>query len=150
MSRVCRFVDTVNLDELERIWELGKDEVIANQGDISLDTIKMKFTEVGSSFIEGRNNGAVTGYIAGIRKRNGTYLLTNSVTETPTDFGQYSAEPMHILLKAEGITHVMAYCKDGSSMLTFVENNLNRSDLYKAGSRKDHGVGFYQILVEVL
>ena len=150
MSRVCRFVDTVDLDELERIWELGKDEVIANQGDVNFDTMRMKFTEVGSSFIEGTNNGAVTGYIAGIKKRNGTYLLTNSVTETPTDFGEYSAEPMHTLLKQSGITDVMAYCKDGSTMLTFVENNLNRSDLYSAGSRQDYGIGFYQILVSVL
>jgi len=150
MSRAVQFVDTINMTELSRIWELGKDEVIANQGEVDLDTMKNKFSEVGSKFIEGTNNGIVTGYIAGVKKANGTYLLTNAVTENPTEFMAYSAEPMHTLLKEDGITSVMAYCKEGTSMLSLVENNLNRSDLYNAGSRQDYGVGFYQILVNVI
>ena len=150
MTVSIKVVESVDSTAFRSIWESCKDRVIENQGEVTYEQMLSKFSEFGTTIVEGIKDDVITGYVAGPVDLRGIWYLTNALTESPSDFMTYSAEPMHELLKERGITNVMTWCKESTPMIALVENNLSRPDLYAAGERVEIGEGLYNITVQVL
>lgn len=150
MTASVQKVDSVDSTAFKLIWESCKDRVIENQGAVTYEQMLAKFSERGVTIVEGVKDGVITGYIVGPVDLSGIWYLTNAITESPSDFMSYSAEPMHELLRENNIKSVMTWCKESTPMITLVENNLNRPDLYAAGEKVEITEGHYNITVQVL
>lgn len=150
MTVTVRVVESVDNTAFRSIWDSCKDRVIENQGAVTYEQMLSKFSEGGATIVEGIKDEVITGYVAGIVDLSGVWYLTNALTESPSDFMTYSAEPMHELFKAKGITDVMTWCMESTPMIAIIENNVGRPDLYAAGERVEIGGGLHNITLQVL
>lgn len=145
-------VKEVDQDALLQIWNACSEDVILNQGHTTYEMMVKKFTEEGSLLLEGRVDGIVKGYTAGIldvKKRQ--YLLTNTLVETPNAFIKLVVEPLHSALKQANILSYKAmYVSNDTPLMNAILSNFNRSDLYQHEEPVRITTDRYTIVVNIL
>ena len=145
-------VKEVDEDALLQIWNVCSENVIENQGHTTYEMMVKKFTEEGSLFLEGRIDGVIKGYTAGIvdvQKRQ--YLLTNTLVETPNLFVKLVAEPLHnVLNQADILSYKAMYVTANTPLMDAILNNFNRPDLYQHEEPVPLTTDLYTIVVNVL
>lgn len=131
--REFEIVDQVDQDALLRVWNCCKDDIIANNGPITYEQMLFKFTEKGSMFMEGKTDGVISFYIAGVLNvSTRTYTITNALAETPGEFVTYAADLLYNKLKEANIHHIVIWgLKDNTTIMDIVDNKFARDDLYQ-------------------
>lgn len=141
--REFEIVDQVDQDALLRIWNGCKDNIIANNGPITYEQMLFKFTEKGSMFMEGKTDGVISLYIAGVLNvRTRTYTITNALAETPSEFVAWPADLLYNKLKEANIHHIVIWgLKDNTPLMDIVDaKKFGRDDLYQFNKKVISGI----------